>query len=83
MEDEEEVEREKRRRERGISTAEADSRVSPTPSEVVTKDEVPGGAAIGDEATTDEALRDGPAPTKEDPADTTDSGPPVFQPTSR
>lgn len=93
VEDEEEVGREKRRRERGSgSTAEAESTLSPTPSQVASRGEATGDVAPGDvgprdeapmdEAPRDEAPRDRPAPIEEDPADTTDSGPPVFQATS-
>lgn len=94
VEDEEEVGREKRRRERGSgSTAEAESTLSPTPSQVASRGEATGDVAPGDvgprdeapmdEAPRDEAPRDRPAPIEEDPADTTDSGLPVFQATSR
>lgn len=84
VEDEEEVGREKRRRERGSgSTAEAESTLSPTPSQVASRGEATGDVGPRDEAPMDEAPRDRPAPIEEDPADTTDSGPPVFQATSR
>lgn len=89
VEDDEEVEREKRRRERGSSsTAEAESTLSPTPSQVASMGEATGDVAPGDvaprgEAPMDEAPRDRPSPIEEDPADTTDSGPQVFQATSR
>ncbi|XP_075878657.1 ladinin-1 isoform X2 [Nelusetta ayraudi] len=88
VEDEEEVEREKRRRERDSgSTAEAESTVSPTPSQVASRGEAtgdvaPGDVAPGDVAPGDEAPRDRPAHIEEDPADTTDSSPQVFQATS-